>query len=639
MPADRRLILFTALLGSAASVEAAPTLHPLFSDHAVLQRGRPIQLWGEADPGEAVRISLAGRRSQAVAGKDGRWMVKLPSMAAGGPHRLEVGGSGGSIAVAANLMIGDVWLCAGQSNMEFPVARAQSGDSEIASANDAQLRLLTVPKATSIEAQAAFAEAPSWQATTPDSVKDFSAACYFMARELRASQKVPIGLIDASWGGTPIRAWTDQAGVRATGGSADADMVDLYRRDPAAAMRQFGDRFAAWWRQASAMPEPWKPGARFDWKPVSNLTDWTSWDPSFEAFNGTVWVRRRLTLKWTEATQSATLSLGVLDDQDASFVNGVLVGSTNSWSEQRSYRLAHGILKAGDNEILVLVRNNYGPGGFHGPSEQIKLRFAGGSEKPLLDGWQYARVAADVGTPPVAPWDGPIGVSTLYNGMIAPLGPIGLKGVAWYQGESDVGQPGYDRRLAAMMANWRRQFAAPDLPFLIVGLAGWGTPRARPLESGWANLINEQRRTVMADRWSALVSAIDLGGWYELHPTNKQEVGKRLALAARLAAYGQSQGKVGPHPLAATRGAPGITVRFTKPLQALSGATPIGFELCGPVVGSCRFRPATINGDAVEISDDGQPATRVRYAWADYPIVNLYDIDLLPAPPFELPIG
>ena len=238
----------------------------------------------------------------------------------------------------------------------------------------------------------------------------------------------------------------------------------------------------------------------------------------------------------------------------------------------------------------------------------------------------------------MAPWDSPSGVSTIYNAMIAPLGQLGLKGVAWYQGEADVGQPGYDRRLAAWTANWRAQFRDSHLPFLIVGLAGWQKPASRPVESGWAALINEQRMAVQRDPDMALASAIDLGEIEDIHPANKQDVGRRLALAAHALVY-HDGGTVGPLPVKAVRQGDSIVVTFTKPLQVLSGAFANGFELCGPDQGSCRFAAARVRGREVEILAHGQPVTRVRHAWADYPIVNLYDLDLLPAPVLEIPVN
>jgi sialate O-acetylesterase len=347
-------------------------------------------------------------------------------------------------------------------------------------------------------------------------------------------------------------------------------------------------------------------------------------------------MRERVTLTPAEAAGTATLSLGAADDMDQTFVNGIPVGGRNDPANPRSYPVPKGVLKAGSNEVIVFVRNAWGEGGFRGPADRFALTFAGGHSKPLSSGWEYSRIADQVGGPPVAPWEGPNGVSTIYNAMVAPLGPLGVKGVAWYQGEADVGQTGYDRRLAAWMANWRTQFRDPNLPFLIVGLAGFGKPVSHPVESGWAALINEQRVAVQRDPRSALASAIDLGNPVDIHPSDKQEVGRRLALSAHQLVY-RDGGTVGSMPASAIRQGNGVVVTFTKPLQILSGANANAFELCGAAAGSCRYADARVQGRTVTLTGDGQPATRVRYAWADYPIVNLYDMDMLPVPVFEVP--
>ena len=258
-----------------------------------------------------------------------------------------------------------------------------------------------------------------------------------------------------------------------------------------------------------------------------------------EGLVGSIWARERVTLTAADAAQTATLSMSAIDDMDQAFVNGIAVGGANAPADPRNYPLPVGVLKPGANEIMVFVRNAWGPGGFTGPAGQFALRFADGHAKPLDAGWQYvAHRRIRSAQPPDAPWEGSSGVSTIYNAMVAPLGPPGLKGVAWYQGEADVGQPGYDQRLAAWIGNWRTQFRDPALPFLIVGLAGWGKPVSKPNESGWAALIDEQRLAVSRDRRTALASAIDLGEPEDIHPANKQEVGRRLALAAKALAYG-----------------------------------------------------------------------------------------------------
>jgi sialate O-acetylesterase len=569
----------------------------------------------------------------------GRWQAEFPARTAGSSLSIKVSAIDGS-ASADDIAIGDVWLCSGQSNMEYPTRRALNGDSEVAGANDADLRLMKVPQQLAESPQRSFAKVPSWQPTTPDSVKDFSAACYFMTRELRAVEKVPIGAIDDTWGGTPIRQWMNEAAVRASGGGALVDEVEAHRTNPQLATKRFGERWEQWWRSRTgdkAGAEPWNASDRLAWKPVPKISHWDEWDDSWKSFDGAVWFRRRLTLTPAEAAQGASLSLGVFDDLDQTWVNGVSVGGTNDWSAERTYALPKGVLRAGENELLIYVRDNWGPGGMVGPAEKMKLDFADGHSQPLGAGWQYSVIDNGVGAPPTEPWQGVSGVSGIYNAMVAPLGPIGVRGVAWYQGEADVGEPGYDKRLAAWMGNWRAQFRDPSLPFLIVGLAGFGKPVSAPAESGWAATINEQRLGVVNDGHAALASAIDLGEPNDIHPANKQEVGRRLALAARNLVY-RDGGTVGPLPMSASRSGSNVVVKFTKPLQVLSSGRPATFELCGAVKGSCRYADARVNGDTVEITGDGQPVTRVRYAWADYPVVNLYDQDMLPAPVFEIAV-
>ena len=314
-------------------------------------------------------------------------------------------------------------------------------------------------------------------------------------------------------------------------------------------------------------------------------------------------------------------------------------GGLNDPTNPRSYPVPAGVMKAGPNRIVVYVRNNFGQGGFAGPQDKFALTLADGTTKPLGSDWRYAAIADSLPGPPAAPWGSSSGASTIYNAMVAPLGPTKFTAVAWYQGEADVGQTGYDRRLAAWMANWRAQFGEPSLPFLIVGLAGWGPVAAKPTESGWAELINEQRVAVQRDPRTALVSAIDLGEPTDIHPANKQEVGRRLALAANTLAYPSKSGRVGPMPVGVSRQGEPVVVTFTKSLQTLSGDPALGFELCGSGPGTCRYADARAVGSTVVLKSDGKPITRVRYAWVDYPIVNLYDLDMLPAPVFELPVA
>ena len=638
-----RRLIFAAFAVAASPSLAAPQLAAPFSNHAVLQRGHPIPIWGRADPGERITVTLGDASRSVTADRSGAWRAELPPRAAGGPFTLTATSETGR-AAAEDILVGDVWLCSGQSNMEMTVAQSLNGYFESQTASDSQLRFLTVPHLTAADPQADFAGPVAWQAVGGGSVGGFSAACYYMARELRRSQQVPIGAIASSWGGTPIRAWMDDRGVAAT--LADEHrLLALHRRDPGAANRAFGDHWSAWWRQVSGDAEgnePWNASDRLQWTPVPQMSIWEEWgDPRFAEFNGMMWMRKRFTLTAEEAAAGGTLSLGVIDEFDEAFVNGVAVGGTYSWEAARDYPVGSGVLRAGENELVVNVLDGWGGGGFAGPAERIRLTLADGTAKPLGEGWEYNVVTPTPGVPPAAPWNAPMGLSPLYNAMIAPLRDYGLTGAAWYQGESDVAlPPSYADRLAAMMAGWRRQFGRDDLPFLIVSLANFGVPATQPVASDWAALREQQRLAAARDPRADLVVAMDLGERLDIHPANKTELGRRLARAARHLAYGNAQG-AGPEVVRARRAGGGIVLDFAWAaggLRTWSGTRALAFELCAETQESCRFADAEASGTTVRLAGDGLPVTRIRYAWAEAPVTNLYDEDAVPAGPFEVPV-
>lgn len=636
-----RRTLAVALLCSATALNAAPILHPLFSDNSVLQRGQPISIWGSAQPGEKVKVSLGQETREVATDRKGNWRATLPPMGAGGPYALTVTGRANSRVVAKDILIGDVWLCSGQSNMELPLSRSLNSDAEIQGAQDLELRLLTIPKRTSLSPEAKLPDAVEWKKTTPENVTPFSAACYFMARDLRKTQKVPIGAINASWGGTQIRAWLDQRTAMASGGE-DAALLMTYARDPQTANRLFGERWQKWWT-SKAEGEPWRNSMPLAWQPMPSISFWENWgDPAFASFNGMVWARRKITLTPEEAAAGGTLSLGVIDELDQTWVNGVPVGNTFGWDNARDYRLPKELLRAGENEIIVNLFDNYGFGGFQGPADKLVLSLANGTTKSLGEGWEYAVAKSGIGDPPRPPWDSNAGLSLIHNAMIAPLQDFRISGVAWYQGESDVADNrDYAAKLLSMMEGWRRQFRTPNLPFLIVSLANYGSPATAPRASGWAELREQQRLAAERDPNAALVIAMDLGERQDIHPTNKQEVGRRLARAARSLAYDNAEPASGPEAVAASLVGDAVVVEFkgvSGGLQTWSGTNALAFELCGATQESCRFATARASGSSVRIATNGQSAARVRYAWGENPIINLYDEALLPAGPFELPI-
>jgi sialate O-acetylesterase len=454
-----------------------------------------------------------------------------------------------------------------------------------------------------------------------------------MARQLRQDLKVPIGAINSNWGGSQIRAWlTPQAG-RTLYGEAQMALLKGFEKDPLGAVTAFVPTWEKWWREGTGGQEPWKNPDALQWQPIPSISPWQTWAGTRLAQDtiGNVWFRHTLTLTAEQAANGGTLAIGVIDDMDTTWVNGRIVGNTFGWSKEREYPIPPGYLHAGANEIVFAASNSYGPGGLQSAADKLAFTVNGGERIPLAEGWRYA-IGQIRDMPPRAPWDANAGIGVMHNRMIAPLGHIALKGAAWYQGESDVGLPGYADRLRELFAGWRRQFGA-DTRVLVVQLPNYGPVAETPSASGWAEVREEQRRAVAADTDAALIATLDVGENGNLHPTAKLPVGLRLAAAA--------QGQPMPLPLSARLNGDTVEVRVSGlegGLHAWSGA-PLGIELCGETQESCRYAAAAISGDSLLVHADGRPASRVRHAWADSPAINLYDARPLPVPTFELPIA
>jgi sialate O-acetylesterase len=644
--------LLAALLLAAAPLTrgaADPLLNGIFQDHAVLQRDRPIPLWGKTQPGERLVISINSRTVRATADATGRWRASLPAMSAGGPYALEVRTQSGEAQTIGDVLVGDVWLCSGQSNMELPVSRTLNAAAEIAASARDSIRLLTVAHATSPAPLEEFTTPVTWAAAQPATVGEFSAACYYFARELQKTQAVPMGLIHSSFGGSSIEPWLSEAQLRTLGGFDDRlDVLNAYARDPALGNRRLADLWETWWRShAPPGSLPWQStdADTRDWRDEPEpMRDWKTWGVAELAnHDGMVWFRRSVVLTAAQAAQAASLSVGAIDEVDETWVNARAIGNSFGWGTERTYALPPGSLHAGENSIVINVLSTWDAGGMYGPPDHMELRFADGSSVPLGGQWRYQVVPESMGYPPRAPWESISGLSSLHNAMIAPLEPYGLRGVLWYQGESNTGDAAhYEALLSGLMADWRKRFAA-ELPFLIVELPNFGKPNAAPIASGWASLRDAQRRAAARDAHAALAVTIDIGDPHELHPPDKQEVGRRLARAARHLIYGERLSASGPVPREARRSDRGILVRFDDVeggLLSYSAKRPGGFELCGETQASCRFVDAQIETDGVALDANPVPEpTRVRYCWGDAPICNLYDRSGLPAGPFELPIG
>jgi sialate O-acetylesterase len=645
MSIARTLFGIALVVLASPALAQAPLLNPVFDDHAVLQRDRPIPVWGTADANADVTLTFAGGMTTAHADASGSWRASLPALPAGGPYELKAESKGRTQTVD-DVLIGDVWLCSGQSNMVLPVKRTLDADSEIEGTHENTIRMLTVSQVPSVIPLATLPKQDEWRPATPATVGEFSATCFYFARALQKSVHVPLGLINASWGGAKIRTFMSEPALRASKlFDHGADILDLYAKDTLSGTAPFGVVWEDWWRRTvptAPGKEPWNPAFDVrDWPTAPALGFWDDWGvPELVLRTGMVWYRTTVDLTPAQAAHGTALAIGQPDEIAAAWLNGVFVGDGSSGNQ--TYKLPAGTLHAGTNVIAVNILNTYKKGGLIGPASAQGIVLDDGSKVPLSNPWRYSLVPQSVPEPPRAPWEPLGGLSIAYNGMIAPIEPYGLRGAVWYQGESDTGEPqAYRTLLPGLMANWRQKFAT-DLPFLIVQLPNYGMPPTKPVDSGWAKLRESQRASVAADKNAALVVTTDLGEDYDVHPPNKQEVGRRLALAARRLVYGENVAASGPVAQSVERKGSRVAVSFADVQQGLvaySAQGPIGFELCGPTQQSCRYANAAIaNGRIVLTVPAKSSPTHVRYCWADGAICTLFDGAGLPAAPFDLPI-
>ena len=654
----RYTLLFALLVAHPAG---AGLLYETFQDHAVLQRDVPIPVWGTATAGSTVTVTLArdagggaalsapaASHVTAQAGPDGHWQATLPPLHAGGPYTLSAVSSAGARQSASDILMGDVYLCSGQSNMEYPTRLASDYDQDVKNANNTLIRLFHVERFRSVVPRTTFGAGAHWDVTSPQSVREFSAACYFFGRDLQPTVGAPIGLIESAWGGSVIEAWISAPRLHRLGGyDRYLDLLPLYAKSPARARQEWYRIAAGWWRAhdpASTASPPWYAPSYDDagWGSVVPGGTWREWNiPELQTFNGLVWLRKPFELTARQADESAVLSLGAMDQSDITWMNGKQAGAAEGYDVPRVYQVPRGVLHAGRNVLAIGVLGGAGP---LLPGREMTLQLADGTTVRFSGQWRYKTSAplSRTGHIPHVPWLNQFGLTVLHNGMVAPLGATRIHGILWYQGESNADQAQrYGQLLPALIADWREQFGQ-STPVLIVQLPGFGPYRTQPQPSDWAQLREAERRVAAATPRAGLAVTIDIGSTDFLHPTDKQDVGQRLALLARSLIYGQSVVGVSPSPVAAWRSQGEVRVRFDTHgggLQTEESNRPIGFQLCDGA-GRCAFADARQRGsDVVLDGSSATDATTVRYCWSDTPICNLYDREGLPAVPFELPIG
>ncbi|HEV7778941.1 MAG TPA: sialate O-acetylesterase [Luteibacter sp.] len=632
-----------ALLACAPlAAEAKLELPLLFTDGAVLQRDTPIRVWGWSTPGATVTLGFDGGKATAKAGSDGRWQAEFPARKAGGPFALSVD-DGSEKRDIKNVVVGDVFLCSGQSNMEFMVHQGRDAAKEIASASDPMVRHFKIPNSASAEPEDRLAGG-SWKVANPQNVGDFSGACWFFARDIRAKYpNVPIGLINSSWGGSNIEAWMNAETTHANVPDIVAHVRELEEKERVAtdATRK---HLAAWpeagrVEKTDAKGTPLWAAEHIDetqWVPIAVPAYWET--VGFYGMDGLAWYRTSFDLSAAEAAQGVTLGLAMIDDSDRSFVNGRLIGATDAkWDGVRVYKVPAGALHAGRNSLAIRVDDLGAGGGIHGDAVTLFVQTAGGARRPFTAPWVFRP-----GVVTISALDGRNHVATLlYNKMIHPLLPYPLRGVLWYQGEENASAGEairYRDQFAAMIHQWQADWKQPDLPFVWVQLANWKTDKDTATESPWAELRESQSATLKLPHTAQAV-IIDIGDPDNIHPTNKQDVGHRLALGVRHAVYGETLAYSGPTYSAVSFDGAKATLRFDlygSTLAVRGGGTGVaGFEVAGS---DHVFHPAHayIDGDRVIVSSDVAEPAIVRYAWSDNPVeANLVNAGGLPASPFR----
>ena len=628
-----------------------------FSDNMVLQRDMPVPIWGWADAGGRVEVSMAGQHASAVACCKGRWMVKLQPMKAGGPFELTV--SGQNTLSFKNVMVGEVWIASGQSNMQMPVKVGDYGvinsEQEVKEANYPNIRLLTVPDTTSATPENDVTTA-GWKLCSPETVPEFSAAAYFFGRDLYKNLNVPIGLIHTSWGGTPAESWTSREALMTMPYFKKViEEMDAAAGKSAELKKQYNAQNAEWEKSIDAKDAGLSAGTAI-WAGLGVKTkDWgtmilpTFWENAgLPWFDGVVWFRKEFDLPPACAGKDAVLHLGSINDSERVWFNGEeirLPAPPKVWTEHRAYPVPGRLVRGGKNVALVRVYDMGNMGGITGEKGDLRFEVPGMEPLPLAGEWKYkiGINLKDLGPRPelpmnlLAPQNAP---AYLYNAMINPLIPYAMRGVIWYQGESNAGRAYQYRTLFPLMIrDWRQRWHEGDFPFLFVQLANFdadgGTP-TEPADDAWAELREAQLMTLSLPN-AGMASTIDIGLSHNIHPTNKQEVGRRLALAAEHIAYGEDIVYSGPEN--SSMKVEGNTIRlwFIHKGSGLVAKDSVlkGFAIAGEDK-KFVWADAKIDGDTVVVSSPkvGKPVA-VRYGWSDDPVISLYNKEGLPATPFR----
>ena len=628
-----------AILFAMSGANAEIKLPHIFSDHMVLQQNTAVPFWGWAAPGEQVKVSASwGASATTFATPSGVWHATLDSAKAGGPYTVTVEGS--NKITFSDVLLGEVWVCSGQSNMEKVLGKQEgqrpidNAAAELAASDYPNIRLFYVPEAMKDTPQDDIIS--EWKTCSPSTTPTFSAAAYFFGRELHKQLNVPIGLIDTSYGGTEVELWTSNEGLK--------KVPDFWERIEHKAEHQaaYKEQLTAWWENLANV-EPagtgWRAEAFDDskWSVMSPPKAWSQ-DPQLAPFLGTALFRATFDAPASWVGKDLNLNLGAIDDQDVTYVNGVRVGSMIQWNDNRKYVVPAGVVHEGKNVVAVHMLNPYGDGGFNIGAGAIPkpedIHIALGDEKIGLKEWRYVK-----GIPAeklkAMPVNNTPRNAELFNAMINPIAPYSIQGAIWYQGEANVGRAHqYETLFPALINDWRQVWGRQDMPFYYVQIAPFNgyVPGVAAAE------LREAQRLSLSVPYTGMAVTTDItGDLSDIHPTNKQDVGKRLALWALAKTYGKDLEYSGPLYKGYRVEGNSIRLTFSHVGGGLvaKGSALAEFTIAG---GDQKFYPAhaEIKGDEIVVRSPivANPVA-VRFAWSGAPVPNLFNKAGLPASPFR----
>lgn len=638
----KKRVLLASLFFIGFTGFAQIKLPKLVSNGMVLQRDVSTKIWGWASPNEKIKLSFKGADYTAVADKNGDWQIKLPAQKAGGPYQILLTASN-KISLE-NILFGDVWVCSGQSNMELPLARLVDKYPEvIATANNNQIRQFLVPDEYDFKKARKDLSSGTWLSANPKNVLDFSAVAYFFALDVYEKNRIPIGIINTALGGSPAQAWISETAIQKF--TAYKEEAEKFKDDELIKSIESKDQAAsnAWYKNLNIADE----GLKNNWKSDFDDSNWAEMNvPGYWAngelgkVNGVVWFRKEINVPKSMVVNPAKLLLGRIVDADSVFINGKFVGTTSYQYPPRRYLFNDGILKEGKNTIVVRVINNSGEGGFVLDKD---YQLVVGNEIIDLKGkWKYKLGAKAEPSPSQTfiRWKS-VG---LYNAMINPLTNYAIKGALWYQGEANTAKPGeYRSLMETLVADWRKQWGQGDFPFLYAQLPGFMGEKDKPTESSWASL-RQQQLNLLAVPATRMAVTIDLGEWNDIHPLNKQDVGKRLALQAQSLMYGNKTIVTsGPIFKSIKKEGNKLEISFSNVgsgLVAKGDKNVEYFEVAGADRKFIWAKAKIVNNKVLVWADGIANPLYIRYAWADNPAkANLYNKENLPASPFEASVN